>query len=46
MPENKSFKCTCAKVDTSEQLIEYLSGIEIIGNIYENQDLLTHPSTL
>jgi len=25
----------CAKVKTTEELIEYLSGIEIIGNIYE-----------
>lgn len=29
----------CAKVETSEQLIEYLNGVEIIGNIYENQIL-------
>ncbi len=27
----------CAKVETPEQLIEYLSGLEIIGNIFENQ---------
>ena len=30
----------CAKVETTGQLIEYLSGFEILGNIYENKNLL------
>jgi ribosomal protein L27 len=30
----------CAKVDTPEQLIEFLSGFEIIGNIFENPELI------
>lgn len=30
----------CAKLETSDQLIEYLSGLEIIGNIHENQERL------
>jgi hypothetical protein len=30
-----------AKVKDSDELIQYLSGIEVIGNIYENPELLT-----
>jgi hypothetical protein len=31
----------CAKVKDAEELITYLSGIEIIGNIHENPELLS-----
>lgn len=30
----------CAKVKNPEELVEYLSGVTVIGNVYENSELI------